>query len=279
VCGVAYGLRVRAPWPLPELARAGGCADVVVRVTRRPMQHHDGDVRVSWPRIGTFVVRGGAEIVVTAASGVSRGLLRLYLLGPVFAALLHQRGYFLLHASAVSIGGRAVALLGDSLAGKSTAAAAFVQRGHGFLADDVVALSPSADGAVAVLPAFPQLKLWPDSAEALRLGSNLPCVCPGVDKRAVRVRARFVTQSQPIVCAYVLESGPSLAVEPLTAPAALFSLMRHTYGVRTFYATRARAHFSKCVAIARRLSLRRLSATPSLASVSDLVRAVEADLA
>src|SRR5579862_2093768 len=48
----------------------------------------------------------------------------VYLLGPVLGLLLRLRGVVCLHASAVSLGGRAVAFAGPAGAGKSTTAAA-----------------------------------------------------------------------------------------------------------------------------------------------------------
>jgi len=277
--GVAYGLHVRAPWPLPELGRSSASGTVVVRRSQRTIPPSDGSICLDWPTVGRFVVQRGEEIVVTPACGVSRAALRLYLLGPVFAALLHQRGLFLLHASAVAIGGRAIAVLGDAGAGKSTAAAALVERGHGFLADDVVALTPSSDGDFAVLPAFPQLKLWPDAAGAVGLDRDLPRVCPTADKRAVRVRMRFVARPQPFVRAYVLESGGPPGTTPMRGASAHFALLRHSYGRRILQANRAGAHFAECAEVARRVPVRKLRATRCLATVSDLVRAVEDDLA
>src|SRR5439155_24208272 len=49
----------------------------------------------------------------------------VYLLGPVLGFVLRLRGITCLHASAISVGDRAVVLLGPAGAGKSTTAAAF----------------------------------------------------------------------------------------------------------------------------------------------------------
>ena len=101
-------------------------------------------------------------------------LLRLYLLGPALALLLHQRGFLVLHASAVSLDGGVVAFLGHSGHGKSTTAATLHARGAAIVADDVVAVDLGAPGGPAALPGFPLLKLWPDAVTAL--GEN-PRTC------------------------------------------------------------------------------------------------------
>src|SRR2546421_132869 len=70
--------------------------------------------------VGAFLVRGGREIVVDPAPGVEARVLRLSILGPAFGLLLHQRGRFVLHASAVASGGGVLAFAGGSGWGKST---------------------------------------------------------------------------------------------------------------------------------------------------------------
>jgi hypothetical protein len=83
--------------------------------------------------------------------------------------------------------------------GKSTTAAALHALGHSLVADDNVAISlpdkndsgKTHSGAV-VLPAFPQIKLWPDSALALReTVDDLPRLHPEMDKRAVACGGQF----------------------------------------------------------------------------------------
>jgi energy-coupling factor transporter ATP-binding protein EcfA2 len=68
-----------------------------------------------------------------------------------------------LHASCVDVGGTAVAMAGASGAGKSTLAAAMALSGHGFLADEVTAISTDGD----VRPFHRPIGLRPDGAAAL----------------------------------------------------------------------------------------------------------------
>jgi ABC-type glutathione transport system ATPase component len=74
--------------------------------------------------VGAFLVRGGREIMIDAVPGVDARTLRLSLLGPALALVLHQRGRFVLHASTVAVAGSAIAFLGEKGWGKSTIAAA-----------------------------------------------------------------------------------------------------------------------------------------------------------
>ena len=72
-----------------------------------------------------------------------------FLAGTVLALAWRLRGELCLHASAVSIGGRAVLFVGESGAGKSTIAAALAVRGHRVIADDLVVISADHEARAA----------------------------------------------------------------------------------------------------------------------------------
>ncbi len=75
-----------------------------------------------------FFVDGAAErIWGTCLPPLTNEDVATYLLGPVMGFVLRRRGVLALHASAVCIGGQAVALCGESQAGKSTIAAALAR--------------------------------------------------------------------------------------------------------------------------------------------------------
>ena len=81
--------------------------------------------------------------------------LCIYFLGPVMGFVLRQRGTVTLHASSLLFSGRAIALVGEAGAGKSTTAAALALRGWPVLGEDVCALAESG-GHYQVLPAYPR---------------------------------------------------------------------------------------------------------------------------
>ena len=109
------------------------------------------------------LIENGRDVVIEPAPGADPTDVRAVLMGPVQAVLWHQRGLLPLHASVVSVNGRAVALAGPSGVGKSTFAAVFSQKKHAVLADDLCIVDTS-DGAV-VLPSTPRLRLWRDALE------------------------------------------------------------------------------------------------------------------
>jgi hypothetical protein len=159
----------------------------------------------------------------------------IYLLGPILGFVLRLRGVTCLHASAVVIQDRAVAFVGPSGAGKSSIAAAFAQRGHAVLSDDVVALSDRGDSFL-VQPAYPRVRLWPESVEAL-FGSPdaLPRLTPTWDKRFLELSApaRFPATPLPLAAVYILgeRRSPSapVSIHGIAERTALMELVSNTY--------------------------------------------------
>lgn len=74
--------------------------------------------------------------------GVQPDIAGLFFVGGVIACILTLSGKCVLHASAVEIGGRALAFVGGMGMGKSTLAALFCAMGAQFITDDVLRLKP-----------------------------------------------------------------------------------------------------------------------------------------
>jgi len=63
---------------------------------------------------------------------------------------------FTLTWKCIVIDGKAYALIGDSGAGKTTLASAFLNRGYQPICDDVIPIILSAEGVSIVISAYPQ---------------------------------------------------------------------------------------------------------------------------
>jgi hypothetical protein len=159
-----------------------------------------------------------------------------YLMGPVIAFVLRLRGITCLHASAIAMDDRAIALFGLAGAGKSTTAAAFALTGFSVLSDDVVVLQDQGDRFL-VQPGYPRVNLWPDSVRAL-LGSPdaLPRITPTWDKRYLALDQngrKFQSQPLPLSAIYILgEREAELTVpviEDLAGHEAFTTLVANTY--------------------------------------------------
>ncbi|MBX3466785.1 MAG: serine/threonine protein kinase [Planctomycetes bacterium] len=154
-----------------------------------------------------------------------------YLLGPVLRFVLGLRGVPCLHASAVDVDGGAIALAGESGAGKSTTAAALVRAGARLLTDDTVTLVRSGEDVV-VHPGYAGLRLWPDVTAALGgPGVELPRVSPGWDKRFLAAEGRaFDLRPVPLRAIYLLgdrRTAGAPCIEALSARDRLLALLQH----------------------------------------------------
>ena len=168
-----------------------------------------------------------------AGPGLSDDDLFVYLLGPVLGFVLRKRGDVAFHASAVELGGFAVALAGSASSGKSTTAAALALRGISVLTEDVTPIKDFGETFI-VEPGYPRICLWPDSVKEL-LGSPdaLPLLTPNWDKRYLPldgVRATFQSEPKPLGAIYLLAPRMSDSraprVEEIAPRDALLALVR-----------------------------------------------------
>lgn len=152
--------------PVPRLAGHATLFGPVVQIGG------DGQVRLDIPAVAAFRIDGGHLVTIEPAMATDAPDIRVFLFGTVLAVLCFRWGLLPLHAGAVESDGRALLVTGESGAGKSTLTAALAERGHRLVADDLCALDFSQVGAPAILPAFPRLKLWADSAASLGIATR-----------------------------------------------------------------------------------------------------------
>ncbi|WP_338504106.1 hypothetical protein V6R86_09590 [Sphingomonas kaistensis] len=271
-----FGLVIDSEVPLPNLlpAAAGAIADVHIR---RGRVGTDADLVI--PEAGLFRVRDGREIIVETNEGVSDRNLRLFLLGSAMGLILHQRGLFPLHANAVELDGRAIAVAGATGAGKSTLAAWFSRSGHRIVGDDVVALKATACTVLAY-PGPPRVRLWREAMERFGIDTNglEPSYADDtVEKWDLPVAGdALVADAVPLGAVYVLEDGADIAITRLGGGAAAATLFDHTY--RGSYADRQaewRAeHFRAVAAVAKSVPVFRLERPRDLSLLEALGRAL-----
>jgi hypothetical protein len=184
-----------------------------------------------------FVVdRDGTEVWGTWPHTLTVEDASIYLLGPVLGLVLRLRGITCLHASAVDVGGQAIALIGPPGSGKSTTAAIFATSGYRVLSDDVVALADHGS-AFLTQPAYPRLALWSDSVEALLgLPDALPQQTPTWPKCYLDLTKngyRFQPSALPLRAVYVLSkrdtNGETPLVHALPVRVGLTQLIENTY--------------------------------------------------
>jgi hypothetical protein len=167
-------------------------------------------------------------------------------------------GDLVLHASAVAANGCGIAFLGATGRGKSTLAAAFASKGHGFLSDDGLILDASGDGYL-VRPRRPILRLRPDSEAAiLRLPELVPAEFGQLKTRvAARSEIPFHTNAVPLTALYLLaepSQRDNLAITRLSPAAALSEMIGHSFILDVEDRPRMKAHFDRLAQLVVKLT-------------------------
>jgi len=237
------------------------------------------------PEVGSYYVTDGTQIVIEPFAQAEERFLRLFLLGTAFGALLMQRRILPIHGSAVVIDGRCVIFTGTSGVGKSTLLAAFRKRGYSFLTDDVAAVTVGADGVAWVHSAYPQQKLWRDSAENMGVDTApLSSVFIGrnQDKFTVPIDKGFCPSPMPLLAVYELgaENCRDVSLRLLTGVEKLPVFIRHTYRAWLLDGLGLKAeHFRYCATIAGQVEVSRLTRPIGAFCMEEQIRLVQQHLA
>ena len=231
-----------------------------------------------------FVVQGSAECIWgTCPPPLTVEDLSTYIVGPVMGFVLRLRGVTALHASAVCVDGRAIALCGESEAGKSTTAAALALSGFSVLAEDILAIR-ERNGTCYVEPGYPRVCLWADSVQAL-FGSPeaLQQLTPSCEKRFLPLEgpARFEAEARPLGAVYVLaprvEDPDAPRIEHLGKREALLELVQNTYMNWSLDRKQRAAELDLLAKVVSNVPVRRIVPHQDLAKIGALCDLIVAD--
>jgi len=292
-----FGLTIASALDLPELspAEAEGGTEVEIVYGAVPaelpgalkrgvrFQAAANALRLQVDGVAAYLVEQGRRITIDRVAGGDDEDVRVFLLGSAIGALLHQRGDLVLHASAIDWGGEAVAFLGRSGVGKSTLAAAFRQRGHAVLTDDLCVVRQGADGRMCAEPGFPQTKLWLDSLRQLEISAEgLRRIRHKLEKRAVPLAGDFAAARRPLRKLFVIRphNRAELSIEPVAGPAKFAVLKNQTYRFGFLADIERKAgHFEQALRLAQQAPLAAIGRPDrSEFRLAELVAAIEADL-
>jgi hypothetical protein len=287
------GLLFESALHLPEWAAFGSGEaamdpDVVIALDNAPRVPGTDEPPVVRPDEYSFFMRDagryrvldGRRIVVTPVMGAGGRELRLFLLGSALGALCYQRGLLLLHASVVRLGARAIALCGSAGSGKSSLAAALIERGAAFVCDDLGRFD-TASGRAIVYPSTPRLKLWREALDALpRRHDALERDHFRAEKFHLPQTLRNPWSPVPLDAIYLLEwNDGSANATVLSGVPALRSLVTSaTYRPDLLEAMgQIATHWQRCAAIAAGTSVYRLARPRAWHAMGAAIDAIEAD--
>jgi hypothetical protein len=235
-----------------------------------------------------FVSRDGRTIDYALKPSTTSGTFCHLLLDQVLPLVLNLQGREALHATAVQTPYGVCAFTGPAGAGKSTVAASFLLEGYPVLSDDCLVLE-EADGTILATPAYPGLRLWDDTLEALtnRAGTSVGVAQYTSKQRFVGglLHERFPTAPAPLSRIYSLEraagpadEGRSPTVEPLSCQESFMDLIASAFRLDVTDRTMLARQFAFLERVVSRVPVRRLRIPNSFAALPGIRKAVLQDL-
>lgn len=285
-----FGLRILSDFPLPELIppSTGDVGEVVIQQGKVEHKSIVGAKQIGpflWasadalylaiPNIVTFIARGGREIIYEPADGIDEDSIRVYLFGSGIAAIMMQRGFLVLHGNAVETAEGVLICVGNSGAGKSTIAAAMLQRGHRIVADDVCVI----DGEGYVIPGLPRIKLWQESADILGMDTiSYRQIRPNMQKFNVPLGSSYCAEPRKVDSVVVLDQivGDVVESEVISGLQKYELLHQNNFRPRYIKALGQQAEvFKRNIKFANAVSMLRLSRPRGVNRIDAIVRQLE----
>ena len=247
----------------------------------------DGSAYARWNGVGEFHVDcDGRRMRCRQFGPASAESFHVYMLGQALSCALIKQGLEPFHATAVAVNGAAVAFLGGNGFGKSTLAAAFVQRGFPLVTDDMLVVDEIA-GRLLAYPGPPRLKLFPQMARRLLAATaDVGPMNGGTQKRILPLTDGSSCRTPiPVRAIYLLAAPRQTArhrgveAELLQPRAAFVEMLRATFNrQRLGGSARIARQFRLTALLSETVPARRLHYPRIAGSIGDVVETVLADL-
>jgi len=197
----AYGLLISSEVSISHFPEEISFAEPDVRIRRGEIfgteytppssiqiETSPGRLLLRGARSATILVATGNSIIIELLPNGNPTTSLQILLGWALGGLFHQRAMLPLHGSAVCRNDDSFVFCAPSGTGKSTLAAAFLNRGFFFL-DDNIALVDFKEGTAFIVSGSPEIRLWENAMPDLEFEyETLGCIGP--DRKKVSLIAR-----------------------------------------------------------------------------------------
>jgi hypothetical protein len=238
-----------------------------------------------WDSSDFIIQAQGREVWAEWPAEYDLSYAATYIMGPVMGYTLRLHGITTLHASVIEMHGRALVIMGNSGAGKSSTAAAFAKLGYAVLSDDLAPIrQKGAEWSVA--PGYPRICLWPASVQFL-FGSEdaLPLITAGWEKRYLGLAEdnghRFCASPQSLGAIYWLGDRTGQTDAPIVQGVgnqeALMGLVANTYAAEWPDLAKSSRDLRVYATLLRDIPVRRVLAHPDPARIFDLCEAIARD--
>ncbi len=289
-----YGLNIHSQIKLPELlSGSSNIPDVTINYGQVPLAIPDsfsrrglwdavpGKFLLRIDNIARYLVSNGNKITVEKINGCKDEDIRTFLLGSTLGALLYQRNFLPLHASAIKTERGAVVFTGHSGSGKSTLLTALTQRGYAMMNDDISGISLDEHNRPWVSPAFPRTRLWADAAAKLDY-TNLEGQQQRGETNKYSLPISHICQEKIPLCAiYLLTSHNqnTIQIEPVTNMDRIGWLWEFSYRKNFVRALALQNnHLQTLTAVAGSVKIKRITRPIHKFMLDELIELIEHDL-
>jgi hypothetical protein len=288
---ILCGLLTLSDVPLTSIAESRGDkngADVCIRLSsgRSPIpkeagnyvfQHSTERSLIRIEGVGDFEVCNGRDIRIWPYPGVhgTQKNIEIFVFGPVWATLCHQRGMLPLHASAIATPRGVIAFAGHSGAGKSTTSALLSSMKYELVTDDILPISFNADSVPGAWPYLRRLKLKSDAISHLALVPT-ERVSETIDNEKSFVRPRLGAGDRwnRLDRVYILDFDPSVSsasIDPISGAEAVRALVDQTYHFHFISSSgQFGGHLATCAKLASKVPVYRLRRPRSISIEKEL---------
>lgn len=161
--------------------------------------------------IAHYYAANGNEVIIEPLPEADEKSVRLFFLSNAMAAILYQRDFIPLHASAIFSNDGVALFLGDSGVGKSTTVATLQTRGHRIFSDDIC-VPIKVGNEIKTFAAYPMMKLWKDTFAMANLGKyeEEDRIRPEFDKYGKFFNESFETDAHAIKRIFILEKDDTI---------------------------------------------------------------------
>jgi hypothetical protein len=220
--------------------------------------------------VADFEITGGQQIRVWPVAGAKQKDIEIFLFGPAWATLCHQRGILPLHASAIvtEMGG-VMAFAGPSGVGKSTTAALLNSLGYQLVTDDILPVRFDQNAIPGAWPYLRRLKLHREPIAELAFTSR-ETVSEALDKEKYFVYPKHAADDQwsRLERVYLLEIDPTcprVSIDRIIGAEAVGALIDQTYHFKFILGSgRVRDHLSLCAYLVSKIAIYRMRRSPSV---------------
>lgn len=282
----SFGLNISSEIGLPGMLEAKE-GEVDVRILRGKVEiprHGEGpnflldheDAYLWWEDTGQVRIHGGRGITVDAED---ENQIIPFLLGPVMSILLHQRGFLVLHGSAVRIGDGAIAFLGYRGFGKSTTAINLYKHGYPLVADDILAIKFDEKGMPHVYPGYLHVRLSDDSYNNVKDSTDVLTPIRTIAGKLFCDASRgFSPEPVQLKGIYILEKSENIGITSLNSQKDLLDLILHSTAHRIFNGKDQANNLIQCANLINNIHIRRLEVTHSFKDISKTIELIREDI-